>query len=253
MRRAGRARQRLSAKADRARPSRRGLRAARRPRRGEEARREIRRAARRDAARHARHHHRGDAARSRPPKRLRGAGARFGAGRRLALWARLRRYFDRRLYGRGARGGRSFRRTGAAGAARDRRRGDALSRRFFKRNSGGARRAGDAARPRRRRGRLRRAPADGVLRRRDAGGLWRADAGGACRLRLRHPLCRAHAKGRAAGAGAALEPARQQDARHRRRDQSQSRNLADALRRARGVAALRRRSHGDAGRGAAAG
>ena len=171
VRRAGRARQRLSAKADRARPSRRGLRAARRPRRGEEARRQIRRAARRDAARHPRHHHRGDAARSRPPKRLRGAGARFGAGRRLALWARLRRYFDRRLYGRGARGGRSFRRIGAAGAARDRRRGDALSRRFFERNSGGARRAGDAARPRRRRGRLRRAPADGVLRRRDA---WRA-------------------------------------------------------------------------------
>ena len=98
----------------------------------------------------------------------------------------------------------------------------------FERNSGGARRAGDAARPRRRRGRLRRAPADGVLRRRDAGGLWRADAGGACRLRLRHPLCRAHAKGRAPGAGAALEPARQQDARHRRRDQSQSRNLAHA-------------------------
>ena len=84
------------------------------------------------------------------------------------------------------------------------------------------------------------------------GGLWRADAGRACRLRLRDPLCRAHAKGRAPGAGPALEPARQQDARHRRRDPGQSRNLADALRRARGVAALRRRSHGDAGRGAAA-
>ena len=55
VRRADRARRRIPAPADRARPSRRRLRAARRPGRGEEARRQERGAARRRAPRHARH------------------------------------------------------------------------------------------------------------------------------------------------------------------------------------------------------
>ena len=65
VRRAGRARRRISAPADRARPSRRGLRAARGSGRGEQARRQERGAARRGAAGHARHAHRGHAARRR--------------------------------------------------------------------------------------------------------------------------------------------------------------------------------------------
>ena len=66
VRRAGRARRRLSPAADRARPPRRRLRADRGPGGGQEARREIGRAARRRAARHPRHDHRGRAARARP-------------------------------------------------------------------------------------------------------------------------------------------------------------------------------------------
>ena len=66
VRRADRARRRLPQPADRAGPSRRGLRAARGPGRGEKARREVGRPARRRAARDARHDHRGAAARARP-------------------------------------------------------------------------------------------------------------------------------------------------------------------------------------------
>ena len=63
VRRAGPSRRRISPPPDRARPSRRGLRAARGPGRGEEARRQERGAARRGAPGHARHAHRGHAAR----------------------------------------------------------------------------------------------------------------------------------------------------------------------------------------------
>ena len=63
VRRAGRSRRRIPAPADRARPSRRRLRAARGPGRGEEARRQERGAPRRRAAGHARHADRGHAAR----------------------------------------------------------------------------------------------------------------------------------------------------------------------------------------------
>ena len=66
MRRACRARRRLPQPADRARPSRRRLRADGRPRGGEKAGTEIGRQARRRAAGHARHDHRGTAARARP-------------------------------------------------------------------------------------------------------------------------------------------------------------------------------------------
>ena len=58
-------RRRIPAPPDRARPPRRGLRAARRPGRGAEARRQERGAARRGAPRHARHADRGHAARRR--------------------------------------------------------------------------------------------------------------------------------------------------------------------------------------------
>ena len=66
VRRADRARRRLSQPPDRARPSRRRLRAARRPGGGEEAGREVGRQARRRAAGDAGHDHRGAAARARP-------------------------------------------------------------------------------------------------------------------------------------------------------------------------------------------
>ena len=63
VRRAGRARRRISPPADRARPPRRGVRAARGSRRGEEARRQEHRAPRRRAAGDAGHAHRGFAPR----------------------------------------------------------------------------------------------------------------------------------------------------------------------------------------------
>ena len=63
VRRAGPSRRRISPPPDRDRPSRRGVRAARGPRRGEEARRQERGAARRHPPGHARHAHRGHAAR----------------------------------------------------------------------------------------------------------------------------------------------------------------------------------------------
>ena len=63
VRRAGRARRRISASPDRARPPRRGVRTARGPGRGQEARHQERGAARRGAPGHARHAHRRHAAR----------------------------------------------------------------------------------------------------------------------------------------------------------------------------------------------
>ena len=66
VRRAGRARRRLPQPADRARPSRRRLRADGRPGGGEKAGTEVGRQARRRAAGHAGHDHRGTAARARP-------------------------------------------------------------------------------------------------------------------------------------------------------------------------------------------
>ena len=87
VRRAGRARRRLSQPADRARPSRRGLRADRGPGGGEEARREVGRQARRRPARHARHDHRGAAARARPrPPSRRGAEGIRGGDARWQLY-----------------------------------------------------------------------------------------------------------------------------------------------------------------------
>ena len=68
-------RRRISPPPDRARPSRRGLRADRRPRRGAQARRQERGAARRRAAGHARHADRGHAARRAAQQLSAGAGA----------------------------------------------------------------------------------------------------------------------------------------------------------------------------------
>ena len=90
-------RRRISAQTDRARPPRRGVRAARRPGGSEKARLEKRRAPRRGAPRHRRYADRGHAAR-RAAQQL-PAGDRAGASirRRCALCARLARYVDRRI------------------------------------------------------------------------------------------------------------------------------------------------------------
>ncbi len=101
----------LSQEADRARPSRRHLRAGRGPGRGEEARRQVAGEARRGAARHPRHHHRGRpaaAARLQLPRR-----ARHGAARRDRFRPRLGRCLDRRDGGARPRRRRPRRRTGA--------------------------------------------------------------------------------------------------------------------------------------------
>ena len=99
VRRAGRALRRISAQADRARPSRRGLRADRRPGRSEEARRQERRAARRGAAGHARHAHRRHAARRQAQQLSARDRARAAPPRATSrpLRACLDRHFDRRV------------------------------------------------------------------------------------------------------------------------------------------------------------
>ena len=97
VRRAGACGAGLSQEADRARPSRRDLRAGRGSGGGEEARRQVAGEARRRAARDARHHHRGRSAAGAGLELPRGAGD--DAARRGRLCARLGRCFDRRGLG----------------------------------------------------------------------------------------------------------------------------------------------------------
>ena len=120
VRRADRARRRLPAAPDRARPPGCGLRADRGSRRGEEARRKVRGSPRRRPHRHAGHHHRGQAARSRrgePPPRDRPP---EGVRRELGLWPRRGRHLDRPLLARRDRCRRPCGGDRAARAARDR-------------------------------------------------------------------------------------------------------------------------------------
>ena len=206
VRRAGHARRRISAPADRARPPRRGVRTARGPGRGEEARRQERGAARRGAPGHARHAHRRHAARCQAqqlPARHR-ARARFVGRRGRPLRAGLDRHLDRRI---------PHHRMRPRCRCRPRSRGWSRARSSsptrcsptptlapYWRDAAG----GDAAHARRVRRRHRRAAADVVLRGGDQRSLRHADAAGTDRRRgLRH-LCRAHADRQTPAAVAAV-------------------------------------------------
>ena len=129
VRRAGGARRRISAPADRARPPRRGLRATRGPGRSEETRHQERGAARRGAAGDARHAHRRHPARCQAQQlsAQRRARAAVVGRRRCPLRARLDRYFDRRIPHRRMRPAVAAGRNRAAGAERDHRLRRALS------------------------------------------------------------------------------------------------------------------------------
>ena len=246
VRRADRARRRISASADRARPPRRRVRAARRSGRSAQARHQERRAARRRAAGDARHADRGFAAPCRQQQLPAGAGARAPILGRGPLCARLDRYLDRRLSRRRVRAGGSRRGDRPHRAGRDHRVGRAVRRPRVGAVSALAA-VGDAAYPRHFRRRYRRATAGVVLRRADQRFVRHVLAHRDRRRRGGRHLCRADADRQAPAAVAADSRDRRRDARDRPCDPQQSRNRPHAGRRAARFASRRHRSHHDGG------
>ena len=244
VRRAGGARRRISASPDRARPPRRGLRAARGPGRGAQAR--AKSVVRRDVMRLVtpgtltedtlldakRNNYLLAVARARALLRR----------RRHPLRAGLDRHFDRRIPHHRMRPPALAGRDRAAGAERDHR-----LRRAVRRRRPGALLAhaagGDAAHARRVRRRHRRAAADLVLRGGDQRSLRHADAARTHRRRgLRH-LRRAHADRQTPAAVAAVARERRRHHGDRPGHARQSRTDAHAFRRAARLAAGRDRPH----------
>ena len=256
VRRADRARRRISASPDRAGPPGRGLRAARRSGGGEKARRQKRGAPRRGAAGHVRHADRGFAARRQAQQFLAGDRALPHLRHRGPFRAGLDRHLDQRVQCRRMRAQRTCRRDRAHRAGRDHRR----RRGFFRRRAcalSALAAGGDAAHPRRVRRRHGGAAAGRVLRRGDDGVVRRVLAHRADRRGRRGDLCRAHPDRQAAAAVAAGARGRRRHARHRPGDARQSGAHSHALRRAARLAVGGHRPHGDRGRlalvGAAAG
>ena len=245
MRRSRRPRRRISPPADRARPPRRGVRAARGSGRGAQARLKERRAARRDPPRDAGHIDRGHAARCRPQQlSARGGPCTILFRRQCPVRARLDRYLDRRIPRDRMRPRFAVRRNRAARAKRNHRLRRAVQRSRPRRLLALASRRG-AARPRRVRQRHRRAPARVLLRGRDQRGLRSAVAPGThCRRGLRH-LCRAHAARQAPATVAALARSGLRQHGDRPGDARQSRTDAHAWRRPARLIARFDRPHGD--------